>query len=302
MGGDLCHTYLTDTVGQDPCQDWTLLERAVRKCIPENALACLFILTTQVFSASTDEKMHLITWVAIWDPFVLSSQLALHHTRQESREESLLVSPALPKAPLQPWNTLFPSTLPSFPTVSPCPCHTEEAEACQALPTPPKVRVLSRFHLRKGEHLFEVICFDCEQESHLAAIPASNPWACWVNLALFSGWASVSSLVPSTSPEWERAELHNRGLDDATRSFTSHLVLHRCQVLRQRARPHQPASLCTLLLGRECDYKSLCKTRAILGKRLSRKPWTTNVRCFRPAGVSGSSHCISVPANVHLNL
>lgn len=190
-GGDLCHTYFTDTVGQDPCQDWTLLERVVRKCIPENALACLSILTTQVFSASTDEKMHLITWVAIWDPFALSSQLALHHTRQESREGSLLVSPALPKAPLQPWNTLFPSTLPSFPTVSPCPCHTEEAEACQALPTPPKV---------KGEHLFEVICFDCEQESHLAAIPASNPWACWVNLALFSGWASVSSLVPSTSP------------------------------------------------------------------------------------------------------
>lgn len=27
---------------------------------------------------------------------------------------------------------------------------TEEAEACQALPTPPKVRVLSRFHLWKG--------------------------------------------------------------------------------------------------------------------------------------------------------
>lgn len=92
--------------------------------------------------------------------------------------------------------------------------------------------------------------------------------------------AQVLGLTLRTTPagattagtEWERAELHNRGLADATRSFTSHLVLHRCQVLRQRARPHQPASLCTLLLGRECDYKSLCKTRAILGKRLSRKP------------------------------
>lgn len=202
-------------------------------------------------------------------------------------------SPAALEHPI----SLNPSFFPHWVT-------TEEAEAYQTLPTPPKVRVLSRFHLRKGAHLFEVIYFDCEQESYLAAIPASTPCACWVNLALFSGRASVSGLIPSTCPRANPRDHtcrsdHSR--DWMERAWTTqqgpgHLVLHRCQVLRQRARPHQPASLCTLNLGRGCDSKSLCKTRAILGKRLSREPWTTNVRCLRPAGVSDSSCCnVRVP-------
>lgn len=231
-------------------------------------------------------------------PICSPFQIAFHHPGQGLREGSLLVPPPLTRR----GSPAARNTVSNHPSLL--------SLLCQALPAPPQVRVLSGFHTRRR---------NSPLRSHLLWLWATVTWllsgTSWVDLALFAGWVGIQHLsqawfqahvlgltlrttpagVATAGAGWERGELYNRGPAGATRGSGSHLVL-------QRARPHQPACTCTLRRWRGCERKPICKTRAILGKRLSREPSAANIWCFRPEGVSDSSHCISMPAKVHLNI